>query len=76
VTDVVLALGLQQMHGDDWVPEGFEQWSNARGWWEVFGETDPNRPWTVGPRHLVDCVDYSSSEPAGADHRRAHDPRS
>jgi hypothetical protein len=31
VTDVVLALGLQQMHGDDWAPEGFEQWPNARG---------------------------------------------
>jgi predicted dehydrogenase len=110
--------GVLQMQGDDWAPEGFEQWSNARGSWEVFGETDPNWPWTVGLRHLVDCVesgrptvtrpehafhaleviqaarlsssegkvveiesdfpalDYSSIEPAGADHRRAHDPRS
>ena len=110
--------GVLQMLGDDWAPDGFDQWSNARGSWEVFGETDPNWPWTVGLRHLVDCVeagrptvtrpehafhalevmqaarlsssegrvveiesgfpavDYASIEPAAADHRRAHDPRS
>jgi predicted dehydrogenase len=118
VVELYGADGVPQMQGDDWTPDGFEQWSDARGSWEVSGETDPKCPWTVGLGHLVDCVesgrptvtrpehafhaleviqaarlsssegrvveidsglpalDYSSIEPAGADHRRAHDPRS
>ncbi|MEU4291962.1 Gfo/Idh/MocA family oxidoreductase [Kribbella sp. NPDC026596] len=51
------ATGVLQMLGDDWAPNGFEQWSNARGSWEVFGERDPHSPWTDGLRHLVDCVE-------------------
>lgn len=49
--------GVLQMLGDDWAPEGFEQWTNERGSWEVFPETDPQWPWTDGLRHLVDCVE-------------------
>jgi predicted dehydrogenase len=49
--------GVLQMLGDDWAPEGFEQWTNERGSWEVFPESDPQWPWTSGLRHLVDCVD-------------------
>ena len=45
------------MLGDDWAPEGFEQWTNERGSWEVVGETDRNWPWTDGLRHLVDCAE-------------------
>ncbi|MGW6401556.1 Gfo/Idh/MocA family protein [Streptomyces sp. NPDC055134] len=49
--------GTMQMLGDDWAPDGFEQWTNARGSWEIVGETDTQWPWTDGLRHLVDCVE-------------------
>lgn len=49
--------GVLQMLGDDWAPEGFEQWDNDRGSWEVVPESDPQWPWTDGLRHLVDCVE-------------------
>lgn len=49
--------GVLQMLGDDWAPQGFEQWRNAAGTWEVFPERDPTWPWTDGLRHLVDCVE-------------------
>jgi predicted dehydrogenase len=49
--------GVLQMLGDDWAPEGFEHWSNARGSWEVIPESDPQWPWTDGLRHLVDAID-------------------
>ena len=48
--------GVLQMLGDDWAPEGFEQWRNAAGSWEVFPESDPGWSWTEGLRHLVECV--------------------
>ncbi|TCO28289.1 putative dehydrogenase [Kribbella steppae] len=51
------ATGVLQLLGDDWAPDGFEQWSNDRGSWELFGERDPHWPWTDGLRHLVDCVE-------------------
>ena len=51
------ASGTLQLLGDDWAPEGFEQWSNERGSWELFGETDPHWPWTDGLRHLVECIE-------------------
>ena len=51
------ATGTLQMLGDDWAPDGFEQWTNERGSWEVFGETDTHWPWTDGLRHLVECVE-------------------
>jgi predicted dehydrogenase len=49
--------GVLQMLGDDWAPEGFEQWRNDRAVWEVVPETDRMWPWTDGLRHLVDCVE-------------------
>ncbi len=49
--------GVLQLLGDDWAPEGFEQWSNSRGSWEVVPESDPQWPWTDGLRHLVDAAD-------------------
>ena len=52
--------GVLQMLGDDWAPQGFEQWRNASGSWEVFPESDPTWPWTFGLRHLVDCIDEGS----------------
>jgi predicted dehydrogenase len=51
------AEGVLQLLGDDWAPEGFEQWSNARGSWELVPESDPQWPWTDGLRHLVDAAD-------------------
>jgi predicted dehydrogenase len=49
--------GVLQLLGDDWAPEGLEQWQNARGVWELIPETEPAWPWTIGLQHLVDCVD-------------------
>jgi predicted dehydrogenase len=49
--------GVLQVLGDDWAPEGFEQWRNAAGTWELFPESEPNWPWTDGLRHLVDSID-------------------
>jgi predicted dehydrogenase len=49
--------GVLQMLGDDWAPEGFEQWQNARGVWEVVPEEEPTWPWTVGLQHLVECAE-------------------
>ena len=49
--------GVLQLLGDDWAPDGFEQWSNTRGFWEVVPETDQQWPWTDGLRHLVECVE-------------------
>lgn len=49
--------GVLQLLGDDWAPEGFEQWRNPHGAWEIFPETDPNWPWTDGLRHLVEAIE-------------------
>jgi predicted dehydrogenase len=49
--------GVLQLLGDDWAPEGFEQWTNARGSWELFPDPAPQWPWTDGLRHLVDCIE-------------------
>jgi predicted dehydrogenase len=49
--------GVLQMLGDDWAPEGFEQWQNERGVWEVVPEAEPSWPWTFGLQHLVECAD-------------------
>jgi predicted dehydrogenase len=49
--------GVLQLLGDDWAPEGFEQWRNPHGAWEIFPESDPNWPWTDGLRHLVDAIE-------------------
>ena len=49
--------GVMQMLGDDWAPEGFEQWRNAAGVWEVHPETAPQWSWTAGLDHLVECIE-------------------
>jgi predicted dehydrogenase len=49
--------GVLQLMGDDWAPEGFEQWRNETGTWEVFPESDPDWPWTAGATHLVECIE-------------------
>jgi predicted dehydrogenase len=49
--------GVVQMLGDDWAPEGFEQWRNAAGAWEVHPETAPHWSWTAGLDHLVECIE-------------------
>jgi predicted dehydrogenase len=49
--------GVLQMLGDDWAPEGLEQWQNARGVWELVPESEPTWPWTIGLQHLVECAD-------------------
>jgi predicted dehydrogenase len=49
--------GVLQLLGDDWAPQGFEQWRNEAGVWEIFPEADPGWPWTDGLRHLVDCIE-------------------
>jgi predicted dehydrogenase len=48
-----------QLLGDDWAPEGFEQWRNEAGTWELVPEADPSWQWTDGLRHLVECVEES-----------------
>jgi predicted dehydrogenase len=49
--------GVLQLMGDDWAPEGFEQWQADAGVWEVHPEVDPDWPWTEGAAHLVDCIE-------------------
>ena len=49
--------GVMQMLGDDWAPEGFEQWRNAAGVWEVHPEAAPQWSWTAGLDHLVACIE-------------------
>jgi predicted dehydrogenase len=48
--------GVLQMLGDDWAPEGLEQWQNERGVWELVPEPEPAWPWTIGLQHLVECA--------------------
>ena len=49
--------GTIQLLGDDWAPEGWELWRNDEGAWRVYPESEPHWQWTVGLRHLVDCVE-------------------
>ena len=49
--------GSMQMLGHDWAPEGFEQWRNEAGVWEVVPETNPHWHWTSGFEHLVDQLE-------------------
>jgi len=48
--------GVLQLLGDDWAPQGFERWTREREVWELHEESEPMWPWTVGLRHLVECV--------------------
>jgi predicted dehydrogenase len=48
--------GVLQLLGDDWAPQGFERWTREREVWELHEESDPQWPWTVGLRHLVESV--------------------
>jgi predicted dehydrogenase len=54
------ATGSIQMMGHDWAPEGFEQWRNEAGVWEVFPETNPQWHWTYGFEHLIDQLESGS----------------
>jgi predicted dehydrogenase len=49
--------GTMNMFGDDWAPNGFEQWRNEAQCWEVFPETAPGWQWTSGLEHLVECIE-------------------
>jgi len=60
--------GVLQLLGDDWAPEGFEQWSNERGSWELVPESNPQWPWTDGLRHLVDCIESGSATVTRPEH--------
>ena len=48
------------MLGDDWAPEGFEQWSNARGSWEVVPESRP-----ASGRGPTVCATWSTAADRG-----------
>ena len=52
--------GVLQMLGDDWAPEGFEQWRNAHGAWEV-----SPRPTRTGRGPTV-CATSSTASRRGA----------
>ena len=60
--------GTIQLLGDDWAPEGWEQWRNDEGSWRVFPESDPHWQWTEGLRHLVDCVETGRAPITRPDH--------
>lgn len=62
--------GVLQMLGDDWAPEGFEQWRNDREVWEVHPESEPTWPWTSGLRHLVDCIESGRPTVTRPEHAR------
>ena len=49
------------MMGDDWDPDGYEMWLNSSGSWQIFGETNPNWPWTDGLRHFVECIQQETT---------------
>jgi predicted dehydrogenase len=60
--------GVVQMLGDDWAPEGFEQWRNAAGVWEVHPEPAPQWSWTAGLDHLVECVERGVAPAMAPEH--------
>jgi predicted dehydrogenase len=60
--------GVLQLMGDDWAPEGFEQWRNDAGVWELVPEAEPGWPWTVGATHLVDCIERGVSPVSRPEH--------
>jgi predicted dehydrogenase len=51
------ATGSMQMMGHDWAPEGFEQWRNEAGVWEIVADPNPFWHWTVGLDHLIDALE-------------------
>lgn len=63
--------GTMHMLGDDWAPEGFEQWRNEAQMWELIPETAPNWQFTTGLRNLVDCID-TKMEPASRPEHAYH----
>jgi predicted dehydrogenase len=63
--------GVLQMLGDDWAPEGFEQWRSDAGVWEVVPEIQPGWPWTDGVAHLVDCI-QAGTEPVSTPQHSYH----
>src|SRR6185437_11836805 len=59
--------GVLQMLGDDWAPEGFEQWRNAAGVWEVHPETAPQWSWTAGLDRVRKVYPDGTTGVAGVD---------
>lgn len=51
------AAGTLQLLGDDWAPDGYEVWENAREAWTVHPETNPSWRWTAGFTHLVEAIE-------------------
>jgi len=49
--------GTLQLLGDDWAPNGYEVWENAREAWTVHPETNPSWRWTAGLTHLVEAIE-------------------
>lgn len=60
--------GTMQMMGHDWAPEGFEQWRNDAGVWEVFLETNPQWHWTYGFEHLIDQLERGAQTVTRPEH--------
>lgn len=50
-------LGTIQLKGDDWAPDGYEAWENARNAWTVHPESNPTWRWTAGLAHLVEAIE-------------------
>ena len=48
--------GTLQMQGEDWAPNGFEEYQLSEGAWKIYEETEPNWHWTVGIEHFVDSI--------------------
>ncbi|MEJ7706261.1 MAG: Gfo/Idh/MocA family oxidoreductase [Nocardioidaceae bacterium] len=53
--------GTMNLLGDDWAPDGFEQWRNEAQQWEIVPEVSPGWQWTSGLTHLVECIEGSIS---------------
>jgi predicted dehydrogenase len=60
--------GTIQMLGDDWAPEGYELWENARGCWQVFKSQAPEWHWTDGLRELVTAIRAQHPPRLSVDH--------
>jgi predicted dehydrogenase len=62
--------GVIQMLGDDWAPEGIEQFNPKRGSWESFDMGDRHWPWTDGLRHMVECIQTGARPIIRPEHAR------
>lgn len=46
--------GTMQMIGEDWLPRGYELWTNKEGCWREY--SSPHWHWTDGLRHIIECI--------------------